>query len=354
MGEANFYYFTCLNSFIAMSNIYINEPPTSGKVLLHTSLGEIDVELWAKETPKACRNFVQLCMERYYDGTIFHRIVRDFCAQGGDPTGTGQGGESIYDGPFKDEIHQRLRFNRRGLVAMANSGKDDNASQFFFTLGPSPELDKKHTIFGKVAGDTIYNMVRFNDIETEGDRPLYPPKIVKTQILDNPFDDIIPRVKRASKDKEDKEKTKKSKAKAVKNFSVLSFGEEAEDDENQLDEAIEKSFKNKSKSLHDAKVDPKMVAEPVLSEDLKDKNRGGGGGGGGRKFAEPEGVEEDSEEDSDEEQERKDRERDAVRDKLKDNEKKKKRKSRNKRTRRKRRSKKSWTATRKSGWRSGG
>ena len=120
-------------------------------------------------------------------------------------------------------------------------------------------------------------------------------------------------------------------AKAVKNFSVLSFGEEAEDDENQLDEAIEKSFKNKSKSLHDAKVDPKMVADPALAEDRKDKTRGGGGGGGGkgegggRKFAEPEGLEEDSEEDSDEEQERKDRERDAVRDKLKDNEKKKKR-----------------------------
>jgi peptidyl-prolyl cis-trans isomerase SDCCAG10 len=81
------------------------------------------------------------------------RIVPGFCAQGGDPTGTGQGGESIYGRPFKDEIHQRLRFNRRGLVAMANAGKDDNGSQFFFTLGPTPELDKKHTIFGKVTGE---------------------------------------------------------------------------------------------------------------------------------------------------------------------------------------------------------
>lgn len=81
-------------------------------------------------------------MEGYYDGTIFHRVIKDFIAQGGDPTGTGQGGESIYGEPFKDEIHSRLRFNRRGLVAMANSDKDDNASQFFFTLGACPELNK--------------------------------------------------------------------------------------------------------------------------------------------------------------------------------------------------------------------
>ena len=96
-----------------------------------------------------------------YSLSVCHpiRIVHDFCAQGGDPTGTGQGGESIYGRPFKDEIHQRLRFNRRGLVAMANSGKDDNGSQFFFTLGPSPELDKKHTIFGKVAGMYMVDVV---------------------------------------------------------------------------------------------------------------------------------------------------------------------------------------------------
>lgn len=312
-----------------MSNIYINEPPTSGKVLLVTSLGEIDVELWARETPKACRNFIQLCMEGYYDGTIFHRVVRDFCAQGGDPTGTGQGGESIYGRPFKDEIHQRLRFNRRGLVAMANSGKDDNGSQFFFTLGTAQELDRKHTIFGKVAGDTIYNMVRLNEIETEGDRPLYPPKIVKTQVLDNPFDDIIPREnigrKKQDKDAKTSESSKKSKAKAVKNFSVLSFGEEAEDDENQLDEAIEKSFKNKSKSLHDAKVDPKMVADPALDsalplpEERKRKNGSADDDSKAKKskFAEPEGLEEDSEEDTDEEEERKNKEKDVVRDKLK-------------------------------------
>lgn len=84
-----------------MSNIYVNEPATNGKVILKTTVGEIEVELWSKETPKACRNFVQLCMEGYYDDTAFHRLVRGFIVQGGDPTGTGEGGESIYGEPFK-------------------------------------------------------------------------------------------------------------------------------------------------------------------------------------------------------------------------------------------------------------
>src|ERR1700722_9263846 len=74
-----------------MSTIYITEPATKGKVLLKTSLGDVDIELWAKETPKACRNFVQLCLEGYYDNTIFHRVIKNFIAQGGDPTGTGEG-----------------------------------------------------------------------------------------------------------------------------------------------------------------------------------------------------------------------------------------------------------------------
>eukprot|EP00795_Rhopilema_esculentum_P004968 gene4968-21314_t len=166
-----------------MSNIYIQEPPTNGKVLLDTSVGDIDIELWSKEAPKACRNFVQLCMEGYYNGTIFHRIVKGFIAQCGDPLGTGYGGESIYGKPFKDEFHQRLRFNRRGLVGMANSGPDDNRSQFFFTLDAAPELDKKHTLFGKIGGKTIYNMIRLIDIEIDGnDRPLEPPKIFSIEV----------------------------------------------------------------------------------------------------------------------------------------------------------------------------
>lgn len=84
------------------------EPPTNGKLVLRTSVGDIDIELWPKEAPLACRNFVQLCMENYFDATIFHRIVPGFIVQGGDPTGTGMGGESIFGKPFKDELHSRV------------------------------------------------------------------------------------------------------------------------------------------------------------------------------------------------------------------------------------------------------
>ncbi|KAF7217452.1 spliceosome-associated protein CWC27 homolog isoform X2 [Nothobranchius furzeri] len=258
-----------------MSNIYIQEPPTSGKVLMKTSAGEIDIELWSKETPKACRNFVQLCMEGYYDGTIFHRVVRDFIIQGGDPTGTGTGGESIYGRPFKDEFHTRLRFLRRGLVAMANAGPHDNGSQFFFTLGRADELNNKHTIFGKVTGDTIYNMLRLAEVECDADeRPLNPHKIRTTEVLHSPFDDIVPRETKKGKKDKDKEEAKKSQSKATKNFSLLSFGEEAEEEEEMVTQ-VSQTFKGKSKSSHDLlKDDPRLSSVPAVD---KDKEKGASG-----------------------------------------------------------------------------
>ncbi|CAH1999806.1 unnamed protein product [Acanthoscelides obtectus] len=181
-------------------------------VLLKTSVGDIDIELWAKEAPKACRNFIQLCLEGYYNNTIFHRVLKGFIVQGGDPTGDGTGGESIYGQPFKDEFHQRLKFTRRGLLAMANAGKDDNGSQFFFTMAATPELNNKHTIFGKVSGDTVFNMLKLEEGLIEDESPVYPNKILKTEVLLNPFPDIVPRIQRV----EVKEKRKKDKKTGVK------------------------------------------------------------------------------------------------------------------------------------------
>ncbi|VEN40496.1 unnamed protein product [Callosobruchus maculatus] len=246
-----------------MSNIYILEPPTSGKVLLKTTVGDIDIELWSKEAPKACRNFIQLCLEGYYNNTIFHRVVKDFIVQGGDPTGDGTGGESIYGQPFKDEFHQRLKFTRRGLLAMANAGKDDNGSQFFFTMGATPELNNKHTIFGKVTGDTVFNMLKLEEGLVEDERPLYPNKILKTEVLNNPFPDIEPRIQTV----EVKEKKKKEKKMGVKNFKLLSFGEEAEEDEEESTKQNQK-YSRKGKSSHDILNDPKLSSqtEPLESE----------------------------------------------------------------------------------------
>lgn len=250
-----------------MSNIYIQEPPTNGKVLMKTTLGDIDIELWSKETPKACRNFVQLCMEGYYDETIFHRVVKGFIAQGGDPSGTGTGGESIYGKPFKDEFHQRLKFNRRGLVAMANAGANDNGSQFFFTLDRADELQKKHTIFGKVTGNTIYNMVRFNDLDVlDDERPASPPKIIKTEILSNPFDDVVPRETKRKKENKDGGSSGKikSKSKATKNYKLLSFGEEAEEEEEEGDKVDNKDAG--IKSSHDVLNEKKLSSKLAVGE----------------------------------------------------------------------------------------
>ncbi|MCJ1284252.1 Peptidyl-prolyl isomerase cwc27 [Xylographa opegraphella] len=215
-----------------MSALYNLEPQPTAKVLLQTTSGDILLELFAKQTPFTSRNFLQLCLDGYYNGTIFHRLVPGFIVQGGDPTGTGEGGEAIYDGGlFADEFHSRLKFNRRGLLGMANSGrKDDNGSQFFFTLGKTEELNGRNTMFGRVVGDTIYNLMKMGEadlVEGEGnERPLYPTMITGTDVLVNPFDDMIARVTKAKPaGKEDKGLDKKKIKKKV-GKTLLSFGGE--------------------------------------------------------------------------------------------------------------------------------
>ena len=169
------------------------------------------------------------------------------------------GGESIWGKPFKDEVHSRLRFVRRGLVAMANSGKDDNGSQFFFTLAPTRELQNKHTIFGKVVGDTIFNMLRLSEGHLEdGDRPKYPHKIIRTRVLINPFNDITPRETIQQEVTKSKKSKPESKMKATKDFKLLSFGEEAEDDEESLN--VAESSRKKGKSAHDLADDPNLLS----------------------------------------------------------------------------------------------
>mmetsp|Transcript_35957 Transcript_35957/g.90202 ORF Transcript_35957/g.90202 Transcript_35957/m.90202 type:complete len:614 (-) Transcript_35957:40-1881(-) len=239
-----------------MSQIYNTEPPTKGKVILHTSLGPLEIELFADQAPKACRNFLQLCLETYYDNTIFHRLVPSFVLQGGDPTGTGDGGDSVYGAPFKDEFHSRLRYNRRGLVGMANAGPDDNRSQFFITLDRADELDKHNTLFGRVAGNSIFNLLKANQFEIDPatDRPLEAIRLLRTEVLWNPFDDLLPRhdlvipgrssagaaaaaaaagTSAASSKGEGAQGggSKKKRKKIPKKMNLLSFGDEAEADE---------------------------------------------------------------------------------------------------------------------------
>ncbi|KAF2715233.1 cyclophilin-like protein [Pleomassaria siparia CBS 279.74] len=216
-----------------MSAVYNLEPNPTAKVLLQTTTGDLEIELFAKQTPITSRNFLQLCLDGYYDNTVFHRLVKGFILQGGDPTGTGQGGESSYDGEvFVDEFHSRLKFNRRGLLGMANTGKkDDNGSQFFFTLGGTPELQGKNTLFGRIAGDTIYNLMKIAEADTaesDAERPLYPTRITGTEIIINPFEDMVKRNRTAQRTEVEAKKTKKPKRKAGK--TLLSFGEDGREE----------------------------------------------------------------------------------------------------------------------------
>lgn len=152
---------------------------------------------------------------------------------------------------------------------MANAGKDDNGSQFFFTMAQTPELMNKHTIFGKVVGDTIYNMIKLQDGIVHDEKPEYPNKIIKAKVVDNPFPDIQPRkvIEMIKDDQSDKKP--KSKMKATKDFKLLSFGEEAEEEEEDLDEINAKFSGKGGKSSHDLLKDPKLLSE--VGEELKRK-----------------------------------------------------------------------------------
>ncbi|KAG5920591.1 Peptidyl-prolyl isomerase cwc27 [Claviceps capensis] len=272
-----------------MSAIYNLEPQPTASAIIHTTLGEILVELFAKQTPLTCRNFLQNSLDGYYDGTIFHRLVPNFILQGGDPTGTGNGGECIYDGGafsgdldpwpmderrgmnagptgihFKDEFHSRLKFNRRGLLGMANESRENtNGSQFFFTLDKTEELNGKNTLFGRVAGDTIFNLAKIGESEVDADsgRPLYPVKIERVEILVNPFEDMKKRSRVAIHTTQKAASTTKPKKKRKGGKQLLSFG----DDEG--DEEVEEP------ALKKPKFDTRLVVQEDDQEEAEHSNK---------------------------------------------------------------------------------
>lgn len=243
-----------------MSASYTTEPPPTSTVLLHTTAGPLTLSLFANQTPLTTRNFLQHALDGTYDGTIFHRVAPSFVIQTGDPTGTGEGGENIYEDRefetydaawarlcgrekgekirFGDEIHSRLRFNRRGLVGMARSeGKEGGyGSQFFVTLGDCrAELDGRCTMFGRVEGEGIYNVVKIADGElVEGtERPVYPEKILSVEVVEMPrgeaWEGLRRREKVAQRVVEQVRKEKPKKKKAGK--ALLSFGGDDGDSE---------------------------------------------------------------------------------------------------------------------------
>jgi cyclophilin family peptidyl-prolyl cis-trans isomerase len=125
------------------------DPKKSYSAILNTDKGEITIKLFADKIPNTVNNFVFLSRQGFYDGTIFHQVIVDFMAQGGDPTGTGMGGPGYR---FADEFSPSLRHDKPGVLSMANSGPNTNGSQFFITHLATPWLDNKHSVFGQVTG----------------------------------------------------------------------------------------------------------------------------------------------------------------------------------------------------------
>jgi peptidylprolyl isomerase len=157
-------------------------PSKSPNVVLETTQGDIEIQLMPGVAPKACENFTGLVEKGYYDGTTFHRVIKNFMIQGGDPTGTGRGGESIWGAAFEDEVRQDVTFDKPGILAMANAGPNTNGSQFFITTKATPWLNTRHTIFGTVVSG--YDVVTgIENVPTDTrDRPFEQQQIKKAYL----------------------------------------------------------------------------------------------------------------------------------------------------------------------------
>jgi len=168
---------------IFVSSLSASEKIGSTKIVcFETTQGNIELKLYPDVAPKTCENFLTLVNNHYYDGIIFHRVIKNFMIQGGDPTGTGIGGESCWKRNFQDEFKADVTFNKSGLLAMANKGPNTNGSQFFITTAATPWLNMKHTIFGEVIKG--YDVIqKIENVKTGiGNKPVEPQRIIKAYI----------------------------------------------------------------------------------------------------------------------------------------------------------------------------
>jgi peptidylprolyl isomerase len=175
--------FLCLSVIIPFSITKAQEPSVKPTiVVLETNQGNIELTLFPDKAPKTVENFVGLVKKGYYNGIIFHRVIRGFMIQGGDPTGTGSGGTSLWGRDFNDEIDPSLVFDKKGILAMANRGPNTNGSQFFITVAPYPSLNGNYSIFGQVSQgyDTVTKIE--NTPTGQGDRPVQDQTITKAYV----------------------------------------------------------------------------------------------------------------------------------------------------------------------------
>lgn len=175
--------FLSANTYAAEASKTQEDQTVSPVVVLETNVGNIELKLYPKAAPLAVENFVTHVKNGYYDGIIFHRVIKGFMIQGGDPTGTGMGGESIWKKEFKNEYAPNLVFNKPFLLAMANKGPDTNGSQFFITVAPTAWLNGGYTIFGEVIkGQEVVQKIENVTVSPGNDRPLFDQVIKKAYL----------------------------------------------------------------------------------------------------------------------------------------------------------------------------
>lgn len=168
-----------------------------GYARISTNHGDINLELLPEFAPKAVWNFTQLSKQGYYNGVVFHRNIRNFMLQGGDPTGTGKGGASVWKKNFADEFDGPLSHDARGVVSMANKGKDTNSSQFFITYRPCKHLDRKHTIFAHVVGgdggtdNATLSAIENVPVSQDDKRPLADVTMDEVVVFVDPFEEFL-------------------------------------------------------------------------------------------------------------------------------------------------------------------
>ena len=217
---------------------YLSEPPTHGKVVFHTTFGDLDVELFSSSAPHACRLFTALCLRHHYDGLPFHRLIPHFLAQTGDrplpPL------PSSIAPPPKPELHSRLRFNRRGLLGLAApaSAAGVDSGQWFVTLRAAEELTGQHVLFGKVTGETVYNLGRLDEVEVRGEEPVNAPRVRSVEVLLCPWEGMREEAEREEAEARERRKAEEAKARRAegggrlgkKNVQLLSFAADADDE----------------------------------------------------------------------------------------------------------------------------
>jgi len=154
----------------------------ANEVVFETTSGKIVFALKPEIAPKACENFIGLVQKGYYDGVSFHRVIKGFMIQGGDPSGTGRGGQSVFGKSFEDEFKPNVVFDKAGLLAMANAGPNTNGSQFFITTVATPHLNGRHTIFGEVIeGMNVIRKIENTEVDMR-DKPQQKQLIVKAYL----------------------------------------------------------------------------------------------------------------------------------------------------------------------------